>query len=87
DYSDSVAAEIDSEIRNIIEDAFVKAEDILTTHMDKLHTVAKYLMIYEKVDGETFEKLMTGELTEEDFTPHDEKENETESSENNSEEQ
>ncbi len=91
DYSESVAAEIDSEIRNIIEDAFVKAEDILTTHMDKLHTVAKYLMIYEKVDGDTFEKLMTGELTEEEFTPHDEIESDTdsqtsESSDNASEE-
>lgn len=66
-YSDNVAAEIDNEIRTLIESAFTDAEKILNEHMDKLHVVAKYLMKYEKVDGATFEKLMNGELTENEF--------------------
>lgn len=66
-YSDDVAAEIDNEIRTLIESAFTDAEKILNEHMDKLHVVAKYLMKYEKVDGATFEKLMNGELTESEF--------------------
>lgn len=66
-YSDNVAAEIDNEIRTLIESAFTDAEKILNEHMDKLHVVAKYLMKYEKVDGAAFEKLMNGELTESEF--------------------
>lgn len=66
-YSDNVAAEIDNEIRTLIESAFTDAEKILNEHMDKLHVVAKYLMKYEKVDGATFEKLINGELTESEF--------------------
>ena len=66
-YSDNVAAEIDNEIRTLVESAFTDAEKILNEHMDKLHVVAKYLMKYEKVDGATFEKLMNGELTESEF--------------------
>lgn len=66
-YSDNVAAEIDNEIRTLIESAFTDAEKILNEHMNKLHVVAKYLMKYEKVDGATFEKLMNGELTESEF--------------------
>ena len=70
-YSDNVAAEIDNEIRALVESAFTDAEKILNEHMDKLHVVAKYLMKYEKVDGATFEKLMTGELTESEFMGDD----------------
>ena len=66
-YSENVAAEIDNEIRSIVEDAFVKAENILKEHMDKLHLIAKYLIIHEKIDGINFEKLMNGELPESDF--------------------
>ena len=75
DYSENVAAEIDTEIKNLVEDAFVKAETILNDHIDKLHLIAKYLMIHEKINGDDFEKLMKGELTEEEFTPVPETEN------------
>lgn len=66
-YSDNVAAEIDNEIRALVESAFDDAERILKEHIDKLHVVAKYLMKYEKVDGDHFYKLMSGELTEAEF--------------------
>ena len=70
-YSENVAAEIDNEIRSIVEDAYEKAENLLKAHMDKLHLIAKYLMIHEKIDGEDFEKLMKGELSEADFAGGD----------------
>ena len=66
-YSENVAAEIDNEIRSIVEGAFERAENLLKEHMDKLHLIAKYLMIHEKIDGVDFEKLMKGELTEAEF--------------------
>lgn len=63
-YSENVAAEIDSEIREIIESAYEKAKDILSDHLDQLHVIAKYLLKHEKIDGGDFEKLMKGELSE-----------------------
>ena len=62
DYSDAVAAEIDHEIRTVVEDAFEKCEAILKEHIDKLHELAGYLMEHEKIDGDTFKKLMEGNL-------------------------
>ena len=40
--------------------------------------VAKYLMKKEKIDGDEFEDLMTGKLTEADFTEQIASEAETE---------
>ena len=62
DYSENVAAEIDSEVRDIIDTGYETAKDLLTAHMDQLHLVAAYLIEHEKIDGATFEKLMKGEL-------------------------
>ncbi len=63
-YSETVAAEIDAEMRDIIEDSYQKATDILNDNMDKLHYLAKYLMRYEKIDGETFINIMKDEHNE-----------------------
>lgn len=62
-YSENIAAEIDIEVREIIDAAYERAKDILETHMDKLGEVAKVLMATEKIEGELFAKLMKGELT------------------------
>ncbi|MCL2070924.1 MAG: ATP-dependent zinc metalloprotease FtsH [Oscillospiraceae bacterium] len=61
-YSENVAAEIDGEIRRIIEVGYEKAKEIVTDNMDKLNIIAEYLMVHEKIDGEDFDKLMKGEL-------------------------
>ncbi len=58
-YSDKIATEIDAEINRIIDEAYKKAEDILTENMMKLHEVAKYLFENEKMDAETFKTVMT----------------------------
>ncbi len=64
DYSESVAAQIDEEVKAIIEKAYSDCADILNANMDKLHLLAKYLLKFEKIDGDDFEKLMKGEITE-----------------------
>lgn len=61
-YSENIAAEIDSEIRELIETGYEKAKDILESHIDQLHLLAKYLIKHEKIDGPDFEKLMKGEI-------------------------
>ncbi len=66
-YSENVAAEIDAEMREIIEEGYEKSKDILEEHMDQLHLLAKYLMKYEKIDSDDFEKLMKGEMEESIF--------------------
>ena len=60
-YSENTAAEIDNEIRDIMDEAYETARRILTEHMDQLHRVAGVLMEKEKISGEEFVKLMQGE--------------------------
>ncbi len=60
-YSENVAAEIDEEVRELIENAYERAKDILELHRDKLDQVANYLMEHEKIGGDEFKKLMDGE--------------------------
>jgi cell division protease FtsH len=57
-YSDKIAAEIDAEIRALVEGQYKHAEEILTAHMDKLHEIAKYLFEHEKMDADTFRQAM-----------------------------
>ncbi len=80
-YSESVAAEIDAEIRGVIESCYTRAQEILTTHIDQLHTVAGYLLEKEKIGGEEFVKLMTGEIV---FEPKKKSEQSAEDSEGGS---
>ncbi|MBQ8687723.1 MAG: ATP-dependent zinc metalloprotease FtsH [Ruminococcus sp.] len=67
DYSERVAADIDAEVRTLIETGYAKALEILRLHEDQLHLLAKYLMIHEKIDRDDFEKLMRGEMPESAF--------------------
>lgn len=62
-YSETVAAEIDAEIREIIDTAYERAVDILTEHMGQLHEIAKYLFENEKMDEKTFADMMAGKNT------------------------
>ena len=59
-YSENIAAEIDNEIRDIVDEAYETARRILTEHMDQLHTVAAVLMEREKISGDEFKTLMEG---------------------------
>ena len=59
-YSEAVAAQIDAEVRELIDEAYEAARVILTEHMDQLHIVAKALVEREKISGEEFKTLMEG---------------------------
>ena len=60
-YSEQTAAVIDAETKKIIDKAYRLAEEILQTHIDKLHTVAGILLEKEKIDGEEFAQIFDGE--------------------------
>jgi cell division protease FtsH len=62
-YSEEIAAEIDEEIKAMIEEAFVSAETILTENIAKLHTIAEALLEVETLDGEQFEALYSGKMS------------------------
>ncbi len=65
-YSESVAAQIDDEVREIIEKAYKDCREILTANANKMHLLADYLLKYEKIDNDKFERLMHGENIEAD---------------------
>ena len=75
-YSEAVAAQIDEEVRLIIEKAYNDCTEILKANADKMHLLAKYLLKFEKIDGDDFVKLMKGEITE-DILKDDEPANES----------
>ena len=71
-YSESIAAEIDKEIRRIVDEAHDRTEKLLTENMDKLHAIAQALLVTETLDAEQFEMIFTGKITvEEGDTPED----------------
>jgi cell division protease FtsH len=59
DYSEEVAQTIDEEVRAIIDKAYDRATEVLTTHRDKLIALAEKLVAEETVDAEGFESLFT----------------------------
>lgn len=63
DYSETVAAQIDEEIRSVIDSAYDQCEATLTEHMDQLHKVAEFLYEFEKINGADFDRLMKGDLS------------------------
>lgn len=56
-YSEEVAAEIDNEIRCIIDEAYHKAESLLKENMQKLQKVAEALLEKEKLEADEFEQV------------------------------
>ena len=66
-YSEKIAAEIDDEIRTIIENAYTECKAILTEHIDKLHLIAGYLLRSEFMDGDMFKAAMENDLTFEEI--------------------
>ena len=60
-YSEKTAAEIDDEIRSIIQSCYARCEDILKTNIDKLHFIAEFLLRNEFMDEEQFNAAMSAE--------------------------
>ena len=57
-YSEEVAAKIDSTVRKFIETAREKALETIRTNKDKLDKISKRLLEKETIEREAFEKLM-----------------------------
>ena len=58
-YSEKTAAEMDGEIRAIIDEAYQKAQDILRTYQKQLTEIAEYLLVNETMNGDVFESFFT----------------------------
>ena len=59
-YSDETSKLIDSEIKDIINSCYERAETILKDNMDKLHTMAEALLKYETIDQHQIDDIMSG---------------------------
>ncbi len=66
-FSESLASEIDKEIKLVMETAFEKTEQLLTEHLDELHRVAEALLELETIDGTQFEQLFNDEKSLEEI--------------------
>ena len=71
--SDDTAALVDSEVRRIVEAGYSRAQELLTKHLDQLHTLAQALLEYELLSGDEIKALLAGEKIdrpeEDDDTP------------------
>ena len=56
-YADQTAALIEGEVKNIIDESYAKAKELLQEHMDVLHRCAQLLIEKEKIGREEFESL------------------------------
>jgi len=58
--SEETARRIDVVVRGVIDNAYNRARALLTTNIDKLHTMAKALLQYETIDSEQISAIMEG---------------------------
>ena len=56
-YSEKTAAQVDDEVKKIMESAYARATDILTANLKKLIDIAEVLVRQEKLTGEEFDRL------------------------------
>jgi len=60
DYSDHVAAEIDSEIRRLVDEAHDEAWEILTTYREQLDRMVEVLLEKETIERHEVEEILSG---------------------------
>ncbi len=58
--SDETARLIDSEVKRFVEKGLERARQILTDHVDQLHTIALALLEFETLTGEEIKRLIAG---------------------------
>ncbi len=61
DYSDETARIIDEEIKRLIDEAYVEAEQLIDTNWDKVTAIAEALLKYETLTGDDVHRIMRGE--------------------------
>ena len=60
-YSESLAAKVDAEIRNILETQYERARAIISEQMEALDRVSEMLIEFERVTGEEFAAVFYGQ--------------------------
>lgn len=78
DYSESVAAKIDAEIKRIIDEAYDKCQQLISGNMDKLKDIAELLLEKETIGSEDFEALFEEEKAENSKTDEESTEQKSE---------
>jgi len=68
-YSEGVAALIDSEIKRLVESSYEEAKRILTEHMDVMHQIVELLMRKERVTGDEVRALFPFGTLQDKGTP------------------
>jgi len=61
EYSEQSAAAIDSEVKRIVDECYVRAQKLLTEHMAQLTNVAEALLERDTLSRKEFEAVMRGE--------------------------
>jgi len=79
DYSESVAEQIDKEVRRIVDEAHEKARAILIQYRDRLDAVAQKLLEVETISRKEFEEIFPPPYPKVSGTPVPVKEHATES--------
>jgi cell division protease FtsH len=69
DYSEAVAEQIDQQVRNLVNDAHTKAQQILTEYREKLDAVANKLLEAETISREEFEAIFPPPVPKRSGTP------------------
>ena len=62
-YGEDVAALIDKEVKDIVDECYVKAKKLISEHMDVLKKSSELLLEKEKISREEFEGLFTDNVT------------------------
>jgi cell division protease FtsH len=83
DYSEETAVLIDQEIRDVVTEAYEKARNILTEHMNSLHALAEALLERETLVEKEIDAIIAGGVaksteTKEEGTESDDKHTEDE---------
>jgi cell division protease FtsH len=58
EYSEDTAREIDQEVKRLVDEAYKKVREVLTTHQDKLRTLAAALLQKETIEGDEIRKIL-----------------------------
>jgi cell division protease FtsH len=69
DYSEAIAEQIDQEVRKLVNDAYKRTRQILSTYRDKLEEVAKRLLEVETINREEFEAIFPPPSPKKSGTP------------------
>ena len=63
-FSEKMGELIDDEVKELVDNSYKRAEEILKENIDKLHLLAEKLLEFEKIEAEEFEELFTtGSIT------------------------